>query len=352
MKFDDLVKAAIERGASDILLVAGAPPTIRADGDITPVGDAVLSRDIVRKLVAQVVGPKRLEALDASKRLDFAFEYLGRRFRASAFTARGAVGLNLRLLPDHIPTPEQLGLPPLLSQLMTRAQGLVLLTGATGQGKTTTQASLIDLINRTTTRHIVTLEDPIEYVHEPVKSVLDQRELGQDFLEFHDALRGVVRQRPDVVLVGEMRDQDTMQATLTVAETGHLVLSTLHTGDAVQAIPRLVESFPPSQQGLIRNQLANVLSAVVNQRLVKGLNGRLQLAVEVLVNTPAVANIIREGHTEQLYGLMEIDGKSGNHTMNAALQELVTRKKVAPRAIEPFLVSRESRRDGPKVKRR
>jgi twitching motility protein PilT len=185
----------------------------------------------------------------------------------------------------------------------------------------------------------------------PNLSVLDQRELGRDFRAFHEALTGVVRQRPDIVLVGEMRDLDTMQATLSVAETGHLVLSTLHTGDAVQAIPRLVESFPPTQHGLIRNQLASVLLAIVNQRLVKGVNGKLQAAYEVFVNTPAMANIIRDGHTEQLYGLMEIDGKHGNRTMNAALEELVTRHKVAPRAIEPFIVQRESRSEGAKGRR-
>lgn len=352
MKFDDLVLAAIEQEASDILLVAGSPPTLRVEGDIHALGKQALAHDVVRRLVGQIVGPKRLERLDDTKRLDFATDHRGRRFRASAFLARGAVGLNLRLLPDRIPTPEQLGLPPLLAQLMTRAQGLILITGATGQGKTTTQASLIDLVNRTEVKHIVTLEDPIEYLHAPKSSVLDQREYGTDFLEFHDALRGVVRQRPDIVLVGEMRDQDTMQATLTVAETGHLVLSTLHTGDAVQAIPRLVESFPPSQQGLVRNQLANVLMAICNQRLIKGSNGKLQLAMEVFVNTPAMSNLIREGHTEQLYGLMEIDAKSGNRTMNAALQELVSRRKVAPRAIEPFIVSRESRSEGGKSKRR
>lgn len=350
MTFDELVKAAIEREASDILLVVGSPATVRADGEMVPVG-GVLSHDIVRKLVHQVVGPERMKQLDQVKRLDFAFEHLGRRFRASAFLAQGEVGLNLRLLPEHIPSPEQLGLPPLLVNLMSRAQGLVLITGATGQGKTTTQASLIDSINRTSTRHVVTLEDPIEYVHRPSASVLDQREFGKDFLAFHEALAGVVRQRPDVVLVGEMRDLDTMQATLTVAETGHLVLSTLHTGDAVQAIPRMVESFPPSQQGLIRNQLASVLMAIVNQRLVKGVNGKLQAAYEVFVNSPAMANLIREGHTEQLYGLMEIDAKHGNRTMNAALEDLVNRKKVAPRVIEPFIVQRESRSEGSKARR-
>lgn len=350
MTFDDLVKAAIEREASDILLVVGSPPTLRADGEVSPLGGA-LTHDIVRKLVQQVVGPERMKELFAAKRLDFAIDHLGRRFRASAFLAQGEVGLNLRLLPERIPSPEQLNLPPLLVDLMSRAQGLILITGATGQGKTTTQASLIDYINRTSTRHIVTLEDPIEYVHVPNLSVLDQRELGRDFRAFHEALTGVVRQRPDIVLVGEMRDLDTMQATLSVAETGHLVLSTLHTGDAVQAIPRLVESFPPTQHGLIRNQLASVLLAIVNQRLVKGVNGKLQAAYEVFVNTPAMANIIRDGHTEQLYGLMEIDGKHGNRTMNAALEELVTRHKVAPRAIEPFIVQRESRSEGAKGRR-
>ena len=352
MKFEDVVKQAIDKDASDILLAPGAPPSVRADGDLTYLGETPLGPQAVRAILDKVVGAERLAVLDERKRLDFALEFQGRRFRASAFSSQGALGLNLRLLPDHVPTPEQLGLPHLLSEFMGRAQGLVVLTGATGQGKTTTQASLIDFINRTSTRHVVTLEDPIEYVHKSQKSVMDQRELGRDFLRFHEALMGVVRQRPDVVLVGEMRDQDTMQAVLTVAETGHLVLSTLHTGDAVQAIPRLVESFPPSQHGLIRNQLASVLTAIVNQRLVKTVTGKLALATEVLINTPAMSRLIRDGHTEQIYGLMEIDARSGNRTMNHALEELVARRKVAPRTIEPYLVARESRVEAPRPARR
>ena len=343
MNFDELMQVAVERQATDVLLVPGVQPALHVAGVLQRLEGPVLGPDDAKTLLERLVGATRFQAFEARRHLDFAFTSHDRRIRGSAFSTQGHVGVNLRLLPLQVPTPEQLGLPPVVPQFAKRAQGLLVFTGATGQGKSTTQASLVDLINRTSTRHVVTLEDPIEYVHHNQKGVVDQRELGVDFFDFREALRGVERQRPDVVLVGEMRDRETMQATLTLAETGHLVLTTLHTGDAVQAIPRLVESFPPEQQGLVRNQVADVLTAVVNQRLVKTHAGPLALAAEVLVNTPATANLIRLGHTEQLYGQMEVDAKSGNQTMNRALQELVSLHRVTHASVEPYLVSHESR---------
>lgn len=343
MNFDELMKVAVERQATDVLLVPGLQPALYVAGELVRLEGPALGNDDAKTLLERMIGAERYNAFRATKHFDFAFVSHDRRVRASAFSSQGHVGINLRLLPMHVPKPEQLGLPLVVQQLVRRAQGLVIFTGATGQGKSTTQASLVDLINRTSARHVVTLEDPIEYLHHADKAVIDQREFGVDFFDFRDALRGVERQRPDVVLVGEMRDRETMQATLTLAETGHLVLTTLHTGDAVQAIPRLVESFPAEQQGFVRNQLADVLAAIVNQRLIKTINGGLALAAEVFINTPAMANVIRLGHTEQLYGQMEVDAKSGNKTMNQALQELVNHHRVTQAMIEPYLVTHESR---------
>ncbi len=241
MQLEALFDEAISRRASDLLLSPGSPPALRIEGRLQFQGAAPVSVDAARQMVESLLGVERLRRFEVEKSADFAHEYRGRRFRCSAFRTDGHHALAFRLLPESIPTVEALGLPPILSQLMQRPEGLIVFTGATGQGKTTTQAALIDHLNRTESRFIVTLEDPIEYRHVGHTSIVGQREVGRDIDDFGSALRHIVRQRPDVVVVGELRDDESIRSTLTLAETGHLVLSTLHTGDAVQAVARLVE---------------------------------------------------------------------------------------------------------------
>jgi twitching motility protein PilT len=247
-------------------------------------------------------------------------------------------------VPREPPSPEQCGLPGFLVECIQRPQGLILFTGATGQGKTTSQASLLAWLAQRYTRHIVTIEDPVEYDLPQGRAVIDQREVGRDTPSFVSALRRVVRARPDVVMVGEMRDLETIQTVLTLAQTGHVVLSTLHTGDATMAIPRMIEAFPQNAQGLARQELSAALVAVVNQRLVrrKG-DGRMTAAVELLINTPAVSRHIREGHFEQIPTAMELDQKSGMRTMNRALEEMVSGGTIDPAEMQRNLVHRESR---------
>lgn len=329
MELDPLLSQAIAADASDVLLNPGAPPSMRVNGALAPMGAEPLDGGPVRGWLERLLDESARAALKRDKTHDFALERHGRRFRASAYLVGGNFGLALRLLPDVIPTPERLGLPTAITALIHRPGGLLVVSGATGQGKSTTQASLIDLLNRTQPCHVVTLEDPIEFVHHSQKAVIDQRELGRDFNDFAGALKHVVRQRPDVVLVGELREPEAMQAALTLAETGHLVIATLHSGDAVLTLPRIVESFEQGRQGLVRAQLAAVLLGVLNQRLLHGTSGKLVLAAEVLVNTPAVARLIRDGHFEQLYGAMEMDAPAGHQTMNHAIAALVARHAIA-----------------------
>ncbi|MBX7100821.1 MAG: PilT/PilU family type 4a pilus ATPase [Myxococcaceae bacterium] len=342
MELDPLLLQAIAADASDVLFNPGAPPSIRVNGVLSAMGTEPLADGPVRGWLEQWLDEPARESLKKDKTHDFALNRHGRRFRASAYTVGGSLGLALRLLPEVIPTPEKLGLPSSVTALVRRPGGLLVVSGATGQGKSTSQASLIDLLNRTQPCHVVTLEDPIEFVHHSQKAVIDQRELGRDFNDFAGALKHVVRQRPDVVLVGELREPDAMQAALTLAETGHLVIATLHSGDAVLSLPRIVESFEQGRQGLVRAQLAAVLLGVLNQRLLHGNSGRLVLAAEVLVNTPAVARLIRDGHFEQLYSAMEMDAPAGHQTMNHAIAGLVARHAVAKAEGQRHSMFRES----------
>ncbi len=352
MNFDELVQAAVSRHASDVLVSPGSPPALRVNGALAFQEETAWPVDAGRRALDQLLTPPQLEQFTVRKTLDFAVTRHGRRFRCSAFHSKGHAGVAMRLLPEKIPTPEALGVPPLLTKLVHQPQGLIVFTGATGQGKSTTQASLIDVLNHEGPRYIVTLEDPIEYEHTSAKAVIDQRELGRDVPSISEALTHIVRQRPDVVMVGELRDEDSIRSTLTLAGTGHLVLTTLHTNDAVQAISRLVDGFTGSEQVMIRRQVASALLAVVNQRLVMGVRGSQVLAVEVLVNTPAVSKLIREGTLEQLYGVMEAESQSGSLTLNHSLEALVRAERIAPREAERYLSMRESRPALPKARAR
>ncbi len=324
-RIDALLALLWEAGGTDLLLSAGLPPMLRLDGTLSPApGAAVLSADDCDGLLAEVLTPDQARSWDTSHEYDFSFSWReNARVRGNAFTQRGQTAVALRMIPRTIPSTDELGLPRVLSDLALRHQGLVLMTGPTGSGKSTTLASLIDLINRTRGCHIITVEDPIEYVHDHRVAVVNQREVGTDTATFPDALRSVLREDPDVLLVGEMRDLESIRFALTVAETGHLVFATLHTNDTAQSIGRMIDVFPAEQQAQIRVQLAAALSCVVYQRLVPKIGGGMTAAYEVLVATPAVRNLVKEGKTHQLRNCLVTGSQDGMQTLEQSLSRLV-----------------------------
>jgi twitching motility protein PilT len=342
----DLERVFLEaeaHGASDILFSPGSPASFRANGLIQAIDGPRVTAGDVEQLLRTVVEERGWRELEERRELDFAATFLGHRLRGIAFWRVGLPAACFRLIPQTVPGPSQLGLPPVLVELMERPQGLLLFTGAAGQGKSTSQASLVDHVNRRYARHIVTIEDPIEFLHPSQKSIVDQREVGRDTNSFAEGLRHVMRQNPDLILIGEIRDLESIETALCVAETGHLVLSTLHANDACQAVDRLVYASPPGRQEQIRIQLSLVLLAIVNQRLLRGKTGRLVLAVELLLNSSAVSRLIRDGRTAQLYGAMELDSQRGVQTMNHALESLVSRGLVTMDEASRYMSGRESR---------
>ena len=315
-----------EKGGTDLLLTADAPPLVRIDGELLPFDQPPLRAADTERIVHAVLGAETWAAFVADREVDFSFDWRGvARFRGNAFHQRGAAALALRMIPYEIPSFEDLGLPPVLSEWVDRPHGLVLVTGPTGSGKSTTLASMIDAINERRACHIITIEDPIEYVHTRRRAAVDQREIGVDCLSFDRALRSVLREDPDVVLIGEMRDPETIQAALTIAETGHLVFATLHTNDAGQALDRIIDVFPGDRQTQIRVQLAGSLTGIVSQRLLPRIGGGRVAAFEVLVASFAVRNLIREGKTTQLRNLVSTGARSGMQTLESSVAELVTR---------------------------
>jgi twitching motility protein PilT len=294
------------------------------DGDLFPVMDFKLQPEHTKKLIWSLLNETQQEMIERQKELDFSLSATGNlRFRANVYYQKGSLAGAFRLIPRHIPTMEELGLPMSIKDLTLRMNGLILVTGPTGSGKTTTMASMIDVINETRRCHIVTVEDPIEFVHENKLSIVDQREVFADTHSFENALKYVLRETPDVILVGEMRDLETISAALTAAETGHLVIATLHTNDAVQAIDRIIDVFPPHQHNQIRIQLSFALLGVIAHQLIPRADGRGRvLATEVLIRNTAVSNHIREGKTHQTRSVMETSRKEGMITMDARLREL------------------------------
>jgi twitching motility protein PilT len=323
---DHLLQQLWDRRATDLHLTAESPPLVRIDGALAPLDAPPLSPEEVDRLVVGLLGPELTPRFRSDHEVDFSFSWGTRgRFRGNAFRQRGCSAMALRLIPFQIPTFEQLGLPRVADDLVELPQGLVLVTGPTGSGKSTTLASMLDLINANRPCHIVTIEDPIEYVHQHRRAVVNQREVGTDTESFAKALRSAFREDPDVLLVGEMRDNETIQTALTIAETGHLVFATLHTNDAAQTLDRIVDVFPGDQQSQIRVQLAGSLQAVVSQRLIPRLGGGRVAAFEVLMATYAVRNIVREGRTNQIRNIISTGSKDDMLTLEASLSDLVAR---------------------------
>jgi twitching motility protein PilT len=328
---DQLLATAVHSSASDIILVAGSPATLRINGILAAESAPPLSADAIRSLLFPLLTPGQLEELQERKCVDFCFvRGATGRFRANFHFQRGTLAAAIRLLPAQIPTLETLHLPMSLGLLAERRQGLVLLTGATGCGKTSTMAALIDRINANRHDHIITIEDPVEYQHANRKSLVEQIELGIDTLSFAQAVRAVLRQDPDVILVGEMRDSETMAAALTAAETGHLVLTSLHTNDAAQTVSRILDTFPSGYQSQIRQQLSLALLAVISQQLLPAASGIGRYpAVEILVATSAMRNLIRRGDDHQLRANIETGRAEGMLTMEQSLAELVRAGRVS-----------------------
>jgi twitching motility protein PilT len=315
---------AVQRNASDLHLTAGARPTLRIDGELVSLEDYVLKPEDTRRLAGQILTDEQASLFAERGELDFSYgnAELG-SFRVNIYRQRGSTGLAMRVVSKLIPSLDSLGLPETVSTLARRSQGLILVTGPAGSGKSTTIAAMIDLINEERACHIVTLEDPIEYLHTNKKSIINQREIGRDSRSFPGALRAALRQDPDVIMVGEMRDLETISIAITAAETGHLVLATLHTASAPQTVERIIDAFPPNQQQQVRIQLSSTLAGVISQRLLrrKGGGGRLA-ALEILISTLAVRNLIRERKLHQIYSAMQTGGRFGMQTMDKALQEL------------------------------
>jgi twitching motility protein PilT len=328
---DALLVQAAEQGASDIILVAGSAVTLRVNGVLAAGTGKALSPEEVRGLLLPLLTNEQAKELETSRALDFCFvrEPAG-RFRTNVHYQRGTLAASIRLLPAQIPTVESLHLPAVLARLTERRQGLILLTGPTGCGKTSTMAALIDLINARRREHIITIEDPIEYQHANRNSIVEQIEVGRDTPSFAQAVRAVLRQNPDVILIGEMRDTETMSAALTAAETGHLVFSSLHTNDAAQTMSRLLDSFPASNQSQIRQQLSLALLAVIAQQLVPAIGqvGRYP-AMEVMVGTTAIRNLIRTGQDHQIRSQISTGSADGMTTMDQSLAELVRTRQIS-----------------------
>jgi len=322
----ELLEIVLERGASDLHLTVGAPPTIRLHGDLIRLeGYPILSPRGLQGMIYAILPQKMRERLEQELELDMSYALPGKaRFRVNVYFQRDSIGAAFRLIPYEIKSLDALGLPSVVADLARYPRGFVVVTGPTGSGKSTSLAAMVDIVNRERSAHIMTVEDPIEFLHKHQACIVNQREVGADTHSFAQALKHVLRQDPDVILVGEMRDLETISTAITAAETGHLVFATLHTQDAPQTIDRIIDVFPPHQQQQVRVQLATTLQGVVTQQLLQAVDGRSRaVACEVLICTPAVRNLIREGKTHQIYSIMQAGGRFGMQTMDQALANLV-----------------------------
>jgi twitching motility protein PilT len=328
LMIEDLMEQLIEMGGSDLHLTAGLPPYFRISGHLQPIGDMALSAEECQRLIFSMLNNTQRKNLEQNWELDCSYGVRGlARFRVNVYKDRGTYAACLRALSSKIPNFDLLGLPDVVREMSEKPRGLILVTGPTGSGKTTTLAAMIDLINRTRAEHILTIEDPIEFVYEPVKSLIHQRQLGEDTKSFANALKAALREDPDIILVGEMRDLETISLAISAAETGHLVFGTLHTSSAAQTVDRMIDVFPSERQTQVRVQLSNSLVAVFSQTLVPKKNpkpgefGRT-MAQEIMIVTPAIANLVREGKTAQIYSAIQTGGKLGMQTLEKVLADL------------------------------
>ena len=337
LDFADVLLQVLDRRASDLHITAGAKPTVRVRGRLTALDEfPVLTPTDTREIVYSILGNDQRQRLETDWQVDLAYTIPNRaRFRVNAYFQRSAIGAAFRLIPSEIVSIDKLGLPPIVHELTKKPRGFVLVTGPTGSGKSTSLASMIDEINEAREEHIMTIEDPIEFLHTHKKCIVNQRELGSDAQSFGAALRGALRQDPDVILVGEMRDLETIQTALTAAETGHLVFATLHTQDTPQTIDRIIDVFPPHQQHQVRVQLSVALQGIVTQTLLPTADGSGRVvASEVLIPSPAVRNLIREGKTHQIYSVLQTSASAGMQTMDSSLASLVRAGKITRQLAE------------------
>ncbi len=343
MEIKELLEYTVNKKASDLHLISGVPPMIRINGILSPItGKEILIPQEAEKLVFALVNDEQKEILLVNKELDFSFNYQDQgRFRINAYYQKGNLAAALRLIPNQIPKINELGLPEICHQFAQLKQGFVLVTGPTGHGKSTTLAAIINEIVQTRPIHVVTIEDPIEYIFHHQKAIVSQRELRADTHSWQIALRSCLREDPDVVMIGEMRDYETIASALTIAETGHLVFATLHTNSASQTIDRIIDVFPANQQAQIRTQLASVLEAVLSQRLLPSLSGGRIPAIEILVNTPAVANAVRDGKVQMIDTILQTSSELGSKTLEMNLAQLVKEGKVSLETARAFALKPE-----------
>ncbi len=335
--FAEVLTKMVEANASDVHLTAGSPPVLRVRGRIKPMdGYPELTPQQTRDVVYSILNDDQRKRFENQKSLDFAYSIPSvARFRVNCYFQRGAISLAMRHTPDQIPELEELGLPSVIRDFTRKPRGFVLVTGPTGSGKSTSLASMVNIINQEREEHILTIEDPIEFLHKHGSCIVNQREIGSDAIDFASALRGALREDPDVILVGEMRDLETVSTALTAAETGHLVFATLHTQSASQTVDRIIDVFPPHQQAQVRMQLSIALQGIVTQQLLPTADGSGRtVACEVMVPTPAVRNLIREGKTHQLYSTIQTSGANGMQTMDSDLARLVRQGKINPALAE------------------
>lgn len=339
---DDLLREAQEYGASDVHISNGRTPFFRIDGKLAPVGDKPVDPQELSQMMDHLLNTneQHKKTLERDRQVDFSYGLGGTaRFRVNIFYHVGQLASALRLIPSNIQTIQELNLPPQILQFAELKQGFVLVVGPAGHGKSTTLASLIEYVNQHRREHVITIEDPIEYLFTDKQAIIDQREVGNDAPSFAEAIRVTLRQDPNIIMIGEIRDQESMQTALTVAETGHLVFATLHTNDAGQTIERIIDSFPPEQQQQVRSQLANALSGVISQRLLPWASGGRIPAVEIMMATTAIRNVIREGNVHQVAGIIQTSSDVGMQTMDSSLQALVDAGAVRLEDARPYFSS-------------